>query len=182
MDFEKVKTGADVPNDVNVIIEIPRDSEAVKYEVDKDSGAIFVDRQLSTPMRYPCNYGYVPHTLCGDGDPVDACVVIPVQLIPGCVIRCRPVGVLNMHDEAGEDQKLLMVPVNKVSSFYKHVNEAADLSQMILDQISHFFEHYKDLEEGKWVKVDGWGDSAQARSVILDSVRRFAEAPDKPNF
>src|ERR1043165_838092 len=158
MSCELVKTGKDVPNDVNVIIEIPLDSEPVKYEVDKKSGAIFVDRMLTTAMRYPCNYGYVPHTLCGDGDPLDAMVVMPVRLIPGCVINCRPIGLLLMKDEAGADEKLLVVPNGKVTPLYKDVDTLRQMPPPILDQIAHFFEHYKDLEKGKWVKIEGWDE------------------------
>jgi inorganic pyrophosphatase len=182
MSFEKVKTGKDVPNDVNVIIEIPLDSEPVKYEVDKKSGAIFVDRMLTTAMRYPCNYGYVPHTLCGDGDPLDAMVVMPARLIPGSVINCRPIGVLMMKDEAGTDEKLLVVPSNKVTPLYKDVETIRQMPPPILDQIAHFFEHYKDLEKGKWVKIDGWDGPKDAKRLILESVERFNKAPSTPNF
>ncbi len=177
MSFELVKTGRDVPNDVNVIIEIPLDSEPVKYEVDKKSGAIFVDRMLTTAMRYPCNYGYVPHTLCGDGDPLDAMVVMPVRLIPGCVINCRPIGVLLMTDEAGSDEKLLVVPSNKVTPLYRDVDTVRQLPAPILDQIAHFFEHYKDLEKGKWVKIEGWDGPKDAKKMIVDSIERFKASP-----
>jgi inorganic pyrophosphatase len=182
MSFELVPTGRDVPNDVNVIIEIPLDSEPVKYEVDKKSGAIFVDRMLTTAMRYPCNYGYVPHTLCGDGDPLDAMVVMPVRLVPGCVINCRPIGVLLMKDEAGTDEKLLVVPNNKVTPLYKDVETLRQMPQLELDRIAHFFEHYKDLEKGKWVKIEGWDGPKDARKLVLESVARFKNAPDAPNF
>jgi inorganic pyrophosphatase len=182
MSFEKVKTGKDVPNDVNVIIEIPLDAEPVKYEVDKKSGAIFVDRMLTTAMRYPCNYGYVPHTLCGDGDPLDAMVVMPVRLIPGSVVNCRPIGVLLMKDEAGTDEKLLVVPNNKVTPLYKDVDTVRQMPPPILDQIAHFFEHYKDLEKGKWVKIDGWDGPKDAKRLILESVGRFNAEPSTPNF
>jgi inorganic pyrophosphatase len=182
MRLDLVPTGRDVPNEINVVIEIPKDAEPVKYEVDKATGAIFVDRVLSTPMRYPCNYGYVPHTLCGDGDPVDVLVVIPLPLIPGSVIRCRPVGMLNMQDEAGEDTKLLAVPVNKVFNGYSHINDIADVPQHWRDRIGHFFEHYKDLEKGKWVKIQGWGDADAARAEIVACVERYTDAPTKPNF
>ena len=141
MSWELVPTGRDVPNDVNVIIEIPMNSEPVKYEVDKRSGAIFVDRILTTPMRYPCNYGYVPHTLCGDGDPVDALVMMPFPLIPGSVINWRPIGMLEMKDQAGTDEKIIVVPTTKVSPLYKDVSTVRELPAPIRDQIAHFFEH-----------------------------------------
>jgi inorganic pyrophosphatase len=182
MGLDLVQTGKDVPNEVNVIIEIPKDAEPVKYEVDKATGAIFVDRILSTPMRYPCNYGYIPHTLCGDGDPADVLVILPLPLVPGSVIRCRPVGVLRMKDEAGSDEKLVAVPIDKVFDGYSHINDIGQVSQHWLDRIGHFFAHYKDLEKGKWVKLDGWGGSDEAKRIILESVTRFDEAPEKPNF
>ncbi len=182
MSLELVATGHDVPHDINVVIEIPLDSEAVKYEVDKASGAIFVDRMLSTAMRYPCNYGYIPHTLCGDGDPIDVLVVMPVRLIPGCVVRCRPIGMLKMRDEAGDDTKLVAVPISKVTSLYRSIDSVRDLPEITLDQIAHFFQHYKDLEKGKWVQVEGWLGPEEARREILESVTRFQDAPDKPHF
>lgn len=182
MALDLVPTGKNVPHEVNVIIEIPKDADPVKYEVDKATGAIFVDRILSTPMRYPCNYGYVPHTLCGDGDPADVLVILPLPLVPGSVIRCRPVGVLMMQDEAGSDEKLLAVPVDKVFNGYSHVQDIAQVSTHWLERIGHFFEHYKDLEKGKWVKISGWGDAEKARSIIQEAVQRFNAAPDKPRF
>jgi inorganic pyrophosphatase len=182
MPLELVPTGSDVPNEVNVIIEIPMNAEPVKYEVDKASGAIFVDRVLSTPMRYPCNYGYIPHTLSGDGDPADVLVIMPLPLIPGSVIRVRPVGMLKMTDEAGEDTKLVAVPVSKVFAGYDNVNEVAELQDLMLARIGHFFEHYKDLEKGKWVKLEGWGDRAAAQAEILACVERYNATADKPNF
>ena len=182
MGLDLVPAGRDVPDEINVVIEIPKDAEPVKYEVDKSSGAIFVDRVLSTPMRYPCNYGYVPNTLSGDGDPADALVLLPLPLIAGSVIRCRPVGVLNMEDEAGSDSKLIVVPGEKVFKGYAHIHEIGDASQHWRDRIAHFFEHYKDLEQGKWVKIAGWGDAAAAREEILASVERYHAAPEKPNF
>jgi inorganic pyrophosphatase len=184
MGLDLVATGRDVPNEINVVIEIPKDAEPVKYEVDKATGAIFVDRILSTPMRYPCNYGYVPHTLCGDGDPVDVLVILPLPLIPGSVIRCRPVGMLQMTDEAGTDTKLLAVPIDKVFSGYAHIQDIGQVSQHWLDRIGHFFEHYKDLEKGKWVKIDGWENADAARREILESVERYTDTPeiDKPRF
>ncbi len=182
MGLDLVPAGRDLPNEINVIIEIPKDAEPVKYEVDKATGAIFVDRILSTPMRYPCNYGYVPHTLCGDGDPVDVLVILPLPLIPGSVIRCRPVGVLRMSDEAGSDEKLLAVPVDKVFAGYGHIQDIGQVSGHWLERIGHFFEHYKDLEKGKWVKLEGWGGADEARTILQQSVERYEQAPSKPNF
>ncbi len=173
MSFDKVASGKNLPDDINVIIEIPANGEPIKYEVDKDSGAIFVDRLLGTSMHYPCNYGYVPHTLCGDGDPVDVLVVFPHALPAGSVIRCRPIGVLKMTDESGEDAKVLAVPIDKVTPIYSQVKEAQDLPELTLNQISHFFEHYKDLEKGKWVKIEGWANAEAARQEILDSVELY---------
>lgn len=173
MGLDLVPTGSDVPNVINVIIEIPKDAEPVKYEVDKASGAIFVDRVLSTPMRYPCNYGYVPHTLGGDGDPLDALVILPLPLVPGAVIRCRPVGVLRMTDEAGSDEKLVVVPVSKVFAGYGHIEDIKQVSAHWLERIGHFFEHYKDLEKGKWVKIEGWENADSAKKEVLDGIARY---------
>ena len=182
MSLNDVPVGKNPPKEVNVIIEIPKGGEPIKYEIDKDSDAIFVDRILSTSMRYPCNYGYVPHTLSEDGDPVDVLVPTPFPLMGGSVIRCRPVGVLNMTDESGTDAKLIAVPVSKLTPIYKDVNEAKDLSELLLNQIEHFFEHYKDLEPGKWVKIEGWADAEAAKKEILNSVARYEESDDKPAF
>jgi inorganic pyrophosphatase len=182
MALNLVPTGLDVPNVVNVIIEIPKDSEPVKYEVDKASGAIFVDRVLTTPMRYPCNYGYIPHTLSDDGDPIDVLVVMPVPLIPGSVIRVRPIGVLLMTDEAGGDEKLIAVPISKVFPGYDHVNDVSELGELAQARIGHFFEHYKDLEKGKWVKINGWGNTEKAKEMINAAVERYNALPEKPNF
>lgn len=182
MSLHKVPTGKNPPRDVNVIIEIPMNSQAVKYEVDKESGAIFVDRVLNTAMHYPCNYGYIPHTLCGDGDPVDVLVVMDNQLLPGTVVRCRPVGVLKMTDESGEDAKLIAVPVGSVTELFRDVESVRDISPVLLDQISHFFEHYKDLEKGKWVKIEGWGGPEEAREEIVASIKRYEDEPEKPRF
>ena len=182
MNLEKVDYGSDAPHEVNVIIEIPAHNPPVKYEVDKATGAMFVDRFLATAMFYPCNYGYVPQTLSDDGDPVDVLVVTPVALIPGAVVRVRPVGMLRMTDESGQDAKILAVPVDKLSTMYKDIKEPQDVPKHLLDSISHFFEHYKDLESGKWVRVDGWGDSAEAKQEITESVNRYEEAPEKPAF
>lgn len=172
MNVDKIAAGKSVPDQVNVIIEIPQNADPVKYEVDKDSGALMVDRFMATAMHYPCNYGYIPHTLCGDGDPADVLVVAPFPLAPGSVIPCRPVGVLQMADESGEDAKLLAVPVDKLTPLYSHVKEPSDLPALLLEQISHFFEHYKDLEKGKWVKVTGWQGCDAARQEIIDAVAR----------
>jgi inorganic pyrophosphatase len=182
MGLDLVTAGRDVPDDINVVIEIPKDAEPVKYEVDKASGAIFVDRVLSTPMRYPCNYGYIPNTLSGDGDPVDALVLLPLPLIAGSVIRCRPIGMLNMDDEAGHDTKLIVVPGDKVFKGYAHIRGIDDAPQHWRDRIAHFFEHYKDLESGKWVKIVGWGGADAAREEILTSAERYQQAPEKPKF
>lgn len=181
MALDLVSAG-NVPEEINVVIEIPKDAEPVKYEVDKSTGAIFVDRILSTPMRYPCNYGYIPHTLGGDGDPADVLVILPLSLVPGSVIRCRPVGVLLMEDESGEDEKLLAVPIDKVFNGYSHVTDIDKVSRHWLERIGHFFEHYKDLDQGKWVKLKGWGDAAQAKQIVQESVARHSASPETLNF
>lgn len=181
MALDLVSAG-NVPEDINVVIEIPKDAEPVKYEVDKSTGAIFVDRILSTPMRYPCNYGYIPHTLGGDGDPADVLVILPLSLVPGSVIRCRPVGVLLMEDESGEDEKLLAVPIDKVFNGYSHVTDIDKVSRHWLERIGHFFEHYKDLDQGKWVKLKGWGDAAQAKQIVQEAVARHSASPETLNF
>jgi len=173
MSLNDVPAGIDVPNDVNVIIEIPALSEPVKYEIDKATGALFVDRFIGTAMHYPCNYGYIPQTLGDDGDPVDVLVVTPIPLRAASVIRSRLVGVLDMVDESGRDEKLIAVPVSKMTSVYDNVKEATDLPKSLLNQIKHFFEHYKDLEEGKWVKVESWGDAKKAREVALTGIKNF---------
>ena len=182
MSLKKVASGRDLPEEINVIIEIPAHAEPVKYEVDKDSGAMFVDRFMATCMHYPCNYGYVPHTLSEDGDPVDVLVPTPFPLMGGSVIRCRPVGVLNMTDESGSDAKLIAVPVSKLTPIYKDVHETKDLSELLLNQIEHFFEHYKDLEPGKWVKIEGWDNAEAAKKEITDSVARYEASDEKPAF
>jgi len=182
MSLNQVPTGKDVPNDFNVIIEIPMQGDPVKYEVDKESGAIFVDRFMGTAMQYPTNYGYVPHTLAADGDPVDVLVMTPVALIPGVVVRCRPLGVLLMEDEAGLDAKVLAVPVEKVCGLYGHLKSHQDVSAWRLNMISHFFEHYKDLDKGKWVKINGWGGIEQAKKEILEGVANYNNAKVKPAF
>ena len=176
MNLERVTAGRDVPNDVNVIIEIPMNADPVKYEVDKDTGAVFVDRFMSTAMHYPCNYGYVPHTLSGDGDPVDVLVISPFALITGVVVRCRPVGMLRMKDEAGDDTKVLAVPIDRLTSQYRGIRSPRDLPETRLAAITHFFQHDKDLERGKWVTVKGWVGAAAAKKEILDGMARFRKA------
>lgn len=176
MSLNQVPAGKALPEDIYVIIEIPANADPIKYEVDKDSGAIFVDRFMSTPMFYPANYGYVNQTLSLDGDPVDVLVPTPYPLQPGAVIRCRPVGVLKMTDESGEDAKVVAVPHSKLSKEYDHIQDVNDLPELLKAQITHFFEHYKELEAGKWVKVDGWGDKAEALAEITSSAERYQEA------
>ncbi|MDX1837811.1 inorganic diphosphatase [Legionella taurinensis] len=173
MGLMQIKSGRDVPNEINVIIEIPMHGEPVKYEVDKHTGALFVDRFMTTAMFYPTNYGYIPNTLSEDGDPVDVLVVTPVPLISGSAIPCRVVGMLKMTDEAGVDAKLLAVPTNKLTKMYESVKTYADLPRQLLLSLEHFFQHYKDLEEGKWVKITGWEGPEAAREEIVASVERF---------
>ena len=182
MNLDRVSSGKNIPDDINVIIEIPAHSDPVKYEVDKETGAMFVDRFMSAAMFYPCNYGYIPHTLSEDGDPVDVLVVTPIPLISGSVIRCRPVGMLNMEDESGLDQKVLAVPQDKLTNLYDNVNTAEDLPAPLLAQIAHFFEHYKDLEANKWVKVEQWTGPKEAKKEIVAAIERFNAAPEKPFF
>ena len=179
MGLMRINSGRDVPNEINVIIEIPMHGEPVKYEVDKESGALFVDRFMTTAMFYPTNYGYVPNTLSEDGDPVDVLVVTPIPLISGSVIRCRPLGMLKMTDESGVDAKILAVPISKLSKMYDAITSYEELPRQLLLSLEHFFQHYKDLEEGKWVKVDGWRGIEEAREEILSSIQRFAELKDK---
>ncbi len=173
MSLHNVPAGSELPDNVNVIIEIPRYGDPIKYEVDKESGAMFIDRFMSTAMHYPCNYGYVPRTLSDDGDPVDVLVVAPFPLVTGSVVRCRPIGMLKMEDEAGGDAKILAVPIEKLTKFYNSVATFRDVQQELLDKIAHFFEHYKDLEQGKWVKVNGWAGKDEARKEIMDSAERY---------
>ena len=182
MALNNVPSGKSLPNDFNVSIEIPAHADPVKYEVDKESGAIFVDRFMGTAMHYPCNYGYIPHTIAGDGDPVDVLVVTQFALPPGVVVRCRPVGMLAMTDEAGADAKVLAVPVDKLTTMYRSVESPRDLPQITLDQISHFFAHYKDLEPGKFVKINGWFGQEEAKKEIMEGVARFQDSSEKPNF
>src|SRR5437762_4826937 len=172
MSLDQVSPGKHVPDAFNVIIEIPMNADPVKYEVDKETGAIFVDRFMSTAMHYPTNYGYVPQTISGDGDPVDVLVITPVPLIPGVVVTCRPIGILKMTDEAGEDGKVLAVPTDKILSIYTQWQKPEDLNPLRLKTITHFFEHYKDLEPGKWVKVIGWGGADEARAMVAAGIQR----------
>ena len=182
MGLDHVPSGRKPPEEINVIIEIQKDADPVKYEVDKATGAMFVDRFMSTAMHYPCNYGYIPHTISDDGDPVDVLVLSPVPLLAGVVVRCRPVGMLKMEDEAGGDAKLLAVPIDKLCSLYRSIQSPRDLPDMVLAQISHFFEHYKDLEAGKWVRVQGWVGAEEAKQEILDGIARYGAAANKPMF
>lgn len=173
MSFMNVPSGKDLPNDFNVIIEIPMLSEPVKYEVDKESGALFVDRFMNTAMHYPCNYGYIPNTLSEDGDPVDVLVVTPVPLVHGSVIRCRPLGMLKMTDESGPDAKILAVPVPKLCGLYDNLQNHTDVNALQLNAIEHFFSHYKDLDKGKWVKIDGWAGVEEAKAEITSGAERY---------
>ncbi len=175
MSLNNVPAGKDMPEVVNVIIEIPAHADPVKYEVDKETGAMFVDRFMATCMHYPVNYGYVNNTLSLDGDPVDVLVMTPFPIISGSVIKCRPVGVLNMTDESGTDAKVLAVPVDKLSTIYRDVKDINDVPELTKQQIEHFFSHYKDLEPGKWVKIDGWADAEAAKAEIVSSAKRYQE-------
>ena len=170
MDLNKVPVGRNPPWEVNVVIEVPLHGEPVKYELDKDSGAVFVDRFLHTSMRYPCNYGFIPHTLADDGDPVDVLVAARSAVVPGAVVRARPIGVLLMEDEAGEDEKILSVPADDLHPYYANVSSFRGLPQILLDQISHFFQHYKDLEPDKWVKIKRWGEADEACRMIEKAI------------
>lgn len=172
MRLDAIPIGKNPPFDINVVIEVPVGGEPIKYEMDKPSGALFVDRFLYTPMRYPGNYGFVPHTLSTDGDPIDVLVCNTRAIVPGAVINCRPVGVLLMEDDGGGDEKLLAVPSSKLTKRYDNVKTTADLPKISLEQIEHFFNHYKDLEPGKWVKIKGWGDVKQAEALIIEAIER----------
>ena len=173
MSLDNVTAGKNLPEHFNVIIEIPMNADPIKYEVDKESGAIFVDRFMGTAMHYPCNYGYVPKTISDDGDPVDVLVITPFPLIPGVVVSCRAIGILLMEDEAGGDAKILAVPENKILSIYTHWQKPEDMNPLRLNQIKHFFEHYKDLEPGKWVKTRGWEGPKSAHQEILQGIERY---------
>lgn len=170
MRIDLIPVGDDPPNSLNVVIEVPVGGEPVKYEFDKASGALFVDRILHTSMRYPANYGFIPHTLSPDGDPLDALVVARSPFVPGCVVRVRPIAVLFLEDEAGGDEKLLTVPVDATFPYYTNVGEKGDLPEIIMQQIEHFFTHYKDLEPKKWVRVGKWGDADDARRVVMEAI------------
>jgi inorganic pyrophosphatase len=176
MRIDAVPIGKNPPHDVNVIIEVPIGGEPIKYEMDKEAGAMYVDRFLYTSMRYPGNYGFVPHTLSDDGDPIDVVVINTRAIIPGAIMNCRPIGVLKMEDESGHDEKIIAVPSSKLTKRYDKVQSHADLPDITLHQIEHFFEHYKDLEPGKWVKVIGWGDAEEAKRLILDAIENARRA------
>ena len=176
MDLNKIPVGENPPTDVNVVIEVPLGGEPIKYEIDKPSGAMFVDRFLYTSMRYPCNYGFVPHTLSLDGDPIDVMVCNTRPLVPGCVINVRPIGVLVMEDDAGQDEKIISVPSPHLTRRYENIHEFSDLPEITLDQIEHFFEHYKDLEPTKWVKIGDWKDAEAARQMIIEAIARAKES------
>ena len=182
MNIDAIPTGKNPPDDFNVIIEVPLGGEPIKYELDKASGALFVDRFLYTPMRYPGNYGFIPHTLCGDGDPLDVLVMNSRPVVPGCVVRCRPFGVLVMEDNAGEDEKIIAVPSRHITKRYERIERYTDLPEITIQQIEHFFAHYKDLEPGKWVKVIGWEGPESARKDIVDAIRAYEAASPKPAF
>jgi inorganic pyrophosphatase len=173
MDITKISAGKDLPNQINVIIEVPMNANPVKYEMDKESGAIFVDRFLATPMYYPCNYGFIPNTLSDDGDPADVLVISDYPVVPGAVIAAKPIGVLIMEDEKGMDEKILAVPAKKLNSAYENVESYKELPESLLNKISHFFERYKDLEKGKWVKVKGFEDAAKAKQLIQEALERL---------
>ncbi len=170
MRIDAISIGNNPPEDVNVIVEVPIGGDPIKYEMDKASGTMFVDRFLYTSMQYPGNYGFVPHTLSDDGDPIDVLVANQRPLIPGAVINCKPIGVLQMKDEGGHDEKIIAVPSDKISAMYTNINSVNDLPEMLLKRIAHFFERYKDLEDGKWAEVTGWGDEAEARDMILKAI------------
>lgn len=170
MRIDAIAIGENPPTDINVIVEVPTGGEPIKYEMDKEAGTVVVDRFLYTSMRYPGNYGFIPHTLSEDGDPIDVLVASTRGLIPGCVINCRPIGVLKMTDDKGPDEKIIAVPSPHLSGMYREVHELSDLPRPRIEQIKHFFEHYKDLEEGKWVRIEGWGDASQARQVISQAI------------
>ena len=173
MGYNTIPAGKDLPNDIYVAIEIPANASPIKYEIDKDMDALLVDRFMATPMFYPANYGYINNTLADDGDPLAVLVITPYPVVPGCVIRARPVGVLKMSDEAGGDEKLLAVPHEKLTQLYNDIQDIDDVPQLLKDQIVHFFENYKDLEKGKWVKVEGWENADAARAAIVKSAAAY---------
>ena len=176
MRIDAISIGKNPPKEVNVIVEVPVHGEPIKYEMDKEAGTLVVDRFLYTSMRYPGNYGFIPHTLSEDGDPCDVLIANQRGIIPGAVVACRPVGVLKMNDEAGGDEKIIAVPVPRLTRRYEKVHNYLDLPEITLKQIEHFFQHYKDLEPGKWVKVVGWGDAAEAERMIMESIARAKQA------
>ncbi|CAN7647109.1 inorganic diphosphatase [Rhizobium sp. LjRoot254] len=173
MRIDAIKIGNNPPEDVNVIVEVPVGGDPIKYEMDKEAGALVVDRFLYTPMHYPGNYGFVPHTLSEDGDPIDVLIASTRPLVPGCVINVRPIGVLMMEDNSGKDEKIIAVPSPKLTLRYEKVHEYTDMPEITIKQIEHFFEHYKDLEPGKWVKLDGWRGAADARRLIVEAIERY---------
>ena len=173
MDISKISVGTNPPEDVNVIIEVEIGGEPIKYEMDKEAGCLVVDRFLHTPMRYPGNYGFVPHTLSDDGDPIDVLVANTRPIAPGALINVRPVGVLKMEDDGGMDEKIIAVPSTKLTKRYVHVHNVSDLPVITTEQIQHFFQHYKDLEPGKWVKIIGWGDAEEAKKLIVEAIERY---------
>ncbi len=176
MHIDAISVGKNPPKEVNVIVEVPVGGEPIKYEMDKEAGTLVVDRFLYTSMRYPGNYGFIPHTLSGDGDPCDVLIANQRGIIPGAVVACRPVGVLKMQDEAGGDEKIIAVPVPRLTRRYETIHDYNDLPEITLHQIEHFFEHYKDLEKNKWVKVLGWGGAAEAEAIILEGIDRARSA------
>ena len=173
MRLEKIAIGRNPPDEVNVIVEVPVGGHPIKYEMDKEAGTLVVDRFLYTPMTYPGNYGFVPHTLSEDGDPIDVLICNTRPLVPGCVINVRPIGVMIMEDDGGKDEKIIAVPVPKLTQRYVNVHNYTDLPRITLEQIQHFFEHYKDLEPGKWVKIGGWQDVTVAKKLIVEAVERY---------
>ena len=176
MNLDKIGSGKKVPEEINVVIEIPMNSDPVKYEFDKESGAIFVDRFMQTAMYYPCNYGFVPHTLSDDGDPIDVLVICHYPVVPGAVLKCRPVGVLMMEDESGQDEKIIAVPTAKLDVTLAHINSIEDVEPIFKSRIAHFFENYKALEKGKWVKISGFEDKKKAEELINEAVVRYSAA------
>ena len=176
MNLDRVTPGDNAPHEINVIIEIPAHKDPIKYELDKHTGAMFVDRFLGTAMYYPCNYGYVPKTLSLDNDPVDVMVVAPLPVISGAVIQCRPLGVLQMEDDGGVDAKILAVPIDKLTTLYRNMTSFRDMPEDTLDRLAHFFAHYKDLEKGKWVKISGWVGLEEAKEEINNSIQRYQDS------
>ena len=176
MRIDAISLGDKPPHDINVVVEVPLGGEPVKYEMDKDAGTMIVDRILYTSMHYPGNYGFIPHTIADDGDPVDVLIANQRPIIPGAVMNCRPIGILHMKDEAGDDEKVLAVPSERVSAMFNTTANYRDLPEMMLRQITHFFQRYKDLEDGKWVEIVRWGDAAEAREYILHAIERIKAA------